>query len=114
MSEDQKLHRRHGHLSPKLHEEEQSRDSTGENCESRTPGEDYSECRTPLSEDHKIPTVRSCPPTPQKQALPATSRKRKLGFFETSGLEEVESFFMYNFLELSSKKKADKRRCSSV
>ncbi|KAK4790903.1 hypothetical protein SAY86_031316 [Trapa natans] len=101
----------HGHLSSKLQEEEEeeTRDTTGENCESRAPDEDYSQCRTPLSEDHRIPNVRSCPPTPQKKAPPATSRKRKLRFFEAWGREEVESFFQSSFLEPWSKKKADKR-----
>ncbi|OWM68943.1 cyclin-dependent protein kinase inhibitor SMR1-like [Punica granatum] len=84
---------------------------SAENCDSRAALDDCVECRTPVSEDHKIPPVRSCPPTPRKQA-PGPSRKRKLHFFETSRREEVESFFRSSFLELS--KAADKRRCTSI
>lgn len=116
MSEDQKP-QTDDHLSPKLDEEIIPRgleEFSGENGDLRQPEDDQGLCRTPVSEDHKIPTARSCPATPRKQAAPASSRKRKsLHFFEDSGREEVELFFRTSLLELFSNK-ADKRRCTSV
>ncbi|XAR60052.1 hypothetical protein NMG60_11033284 [Bertholletia excelsa] len=56
-------------------------------------------CRTPTSEDHKIPTIQTCPKAPRKPGQ-LSSRKRKLSelqFFEIVGREEVESFFRSSF-----------------
>ncbi|KAI4382291.1 hypothetical protein MLD38_008272 [Melastoma candidum] len=68
------------------------------------------ECRTPTSDDHKIPEARSCPPTPRKRPAPWNSHKRKateLQFFESTGREEVESFFRRYYGQ-------SKKRCTSV
>lgn len=118
MSEDSKL-RKDDHLSLKLDEEPRGglEGFSGESCDLQAaPDDHYGECRTPVSEDHKIPAVQSCPPTPRKRARPVSSRKRKLHFFESSGREEVELFFQSSFIELKLElsKKADKRRCTSV
>ncbi|KAI4386092.1 hypothetical protein MLD38_004056 [Melastoma candidum] len=69
-----------------------------------------SECRTPTSDDHKIPAARSCPQTPRKHPVPWNSHKRKLAelhFFELTGREEVESFFRRHYGR-------SKKRCTSV
>ncbi|KAI6669928.1 hypothetical protein NL676_004813 [Syzygium grande] len=73
------------------------------------------QCRTPTSEHHKIPAIRSCPPTPRKpvHVLPLSfQNKRKLHFFESTskGREELDLFFQSSF-ELSP---AVKKRCMSV
>ncbi|KAI3414318.1 uncharacterized protein J3R85_016419 [Psidium guajava] len=72
-------------------------------------------CQTPTSEHHKIPAVRSCPPTPCKPAhvLPSGFRnKRKLHFFESTskGREELDLFFQSSFEPSPGMKK----RCMSV
>ncbi|XP_048139820.1 cyclin-dependent protein kinase inhibitor SMR2-like [Rhodamnia argentea] len=76
-------------------------------------GEDS--CRTPTSEHHKVPAVRSCPPTPRKPAhVQASSfqNKRKLHFFESTskGREELDLFFQSSFEPSPGVKK----RCMSV
>ncbi|KAF8009533.1 hypothetical protein BT93_J0518 [Corymbia citriodora subsp. variegata] len=73
------------------------------------------QCRTPTSEHHKIPAIRSCPPTPRKpvHVRPISfQNKRKLHFFESTskGREELDSFFQSSF-KLSP---AVKKRCMSV
>lgn len=73
-------------------------------------------CRTPTSSDHKIPSIQSCPPTPRKPNTTSGrlfSQKRKLSdlhFFETTGREEVESFFRSNLFQFPRVKK----RCMSI
>ncbi|PSR86538.1 Cyclin-dependent protein kinase [Actinidia chinensis var. chinensis] len=60
---------------------------------------DYKECQTPTSKDHKIPTVQTCPPVRRKRGN-SFPRKRKLSefdFFEITGREEIESFFRSSF-----------------
>ncbi|EXC24896.1 hypothetical protein L484_011762 [Morus notabilis] len=73
----------------------------------------YDDCKTPTSEDQKIPTTQSCPPTPRKPASDRVFlRKRKFSefhFFESTGREEVESFFRSTF-----KFSGLKKRCKSV
>ncbi|OWM87624.1 cyclin-dependent protein kinase inhibitor SMR1-like [Punica granatum] len=57
--------------------------------------EDEEECRTPTSEENRIPALLSCPPAPKKPRL-ALSCKRKLSeldFFEIVNRAEVEEFF---------------------
>lgn len=70
-------------------------------------------CRTPTSSDHKIPSIQSCPPTPRKPRGRLFSEKRKLSdlhFFETTGREEVESFFRSKLFKFPRVKK----RCTSI
>ncbi|KAF3455148.1 hypothetical protein FNV43_RR05596 [Rhamnella rubrinervis] len=83
--------------------------------EQREADHDHQEhcCRTPTSSDHKIPSIQSCPPTPRKPRGGLFSQKRKLTdlhFFETTGREEVESFFRSNLLDFPRAKK----RCRSI
>lgn len=61
-------------------------------------GNDHEEdqCKTPVSQDRKIPAPQTCPPAPKKQKRRGIPRKRKLSkmqFFEKTAKEEVESFF---------------------
>ncbi|PON55342.1 hypothetical protein PanWU01x14_188360 [Parasponia andersonii] len=77
--------------------------------------EKYENCRTPTSDDQKIPKIQSCPPTPRKpvpdQQVFVNKRKfSELHFFESTAREEVESFFKSIFQQLSRHKK----RCKSV
>lgn len=56
------------------------------------------ECRTPSSEESKIPRASSCPPAPRRKRREeevVISHKRKLNFFEDTvgGAEEIESLF---------------------
>lgn len=76
-------------------------------------------CRTPSSDDHKIPTARSCPPTPRKptggaSAVPWNSHKRKLPdqirFFESTNREELDSFFQ----DCHEQCHTSKKRCTSI
>ncbi|XP_042477320.1 cyclin-dependent protein kinase inhibitor SMR2-like [Macadamia integrifolia] len=72
--------------------------------------EEEEECRTPTSEDHKIPVMRSCPPAPKKQRKVASCKRKlsdELYFFEIVGRDEVESFFR------SSSSFNIKKRCCS-
>ncbi|XP_044460471.1 cyclin-dependent protein kinase inhibitor SMR1 [Mangifera indica] len=58
------------------------------------------ECRTPTSEQHKIPSTISCPPAPRKPKTRYVSCKRKLvelEFFEIRNREEVETFLKASF-----------------
>ncbi|KAJ4724993.1 Cyclin-dependent protein kinase [Melia azedarach] len=60
---------------------------------------DYEDCKTPSSDDHKIPTIQSCPPTPRKKVQVSNFLKRKIPeilFFEATKRGEVESFFRSN------------------
>lgn len=53
--------------------------------------DDEEECRTPTSEESRIPAVLTCPPAPKKRR-PAPSCKRKLEFFEIlnrTGIDEI-------------------------
>ncbi|KAJ4979453.1 hypothetical protein NE237_010233 [Protea cynaroides] len=67
-------------------------------------GDDHEDdgCRTPTSEEHKIPVMRSCPPAPKKQRrVILCKRKRCLSdefnFFEIMGRHQIESFFSSSF-----------------
>nr|XP_027125716.1 cyclin-dependent protein kinase inhibitor SMR2-like [Coffea arabica] len=63
------------------------------------------QCKTPVSQDQKIPAPQTCPPAPKKPKRRGISRKRKLSklqFFEKTGQEEVESFFQSSSSEMSS------------
>ncbi|KAI6685228.1 hypothetical protein NL676_031141 [Syzygium grande] len=69
--------------------EVQQRPTSGDDeSNEKLPRDDGDRCETPTSSEHKIPTVRSCPPTPRKQAQPVVPHKRKLHFFETTGRDE--------------------------
>lgn len=56
--------------------------------------EDEEDCRTPTSEENRIPAVLTCPPAPRKPRL-ALKRKRKLSeleYFEilnSAGIDEI-------------------------
>lgn len=62
------------------------------------------DCRTPTSEENKIPPLQSCPAAPKKPRAVISLRKRKLcpdsdsesqsqlQFFEHAGRDEVDSF----------------------
>lgn len=53
------------------------------------------DCRTPTSEENRIPAILTCPPAPKKPR-PALSCKRKLSeldFFEALNHTEIEEFF---------------------
>uniref|UniRef100_A0A2P2II39 Cyclin-dependent protein kinase inhibitor SMR1-like n=1 Tax=Rhizophora mucronata TaxID=61149 RepID=A0A2P2II39_RHIMU len=68
---------------------------------------DDDNCKTPTSEEQKIPAILSCPPAPRKPRM-AVSCKRKLSeldFFENVNRGEVESFFRSSFEVVA------KRRC---
>ncbi|KAJ8765970.1 hypothetical protein K2173_020486 [Erythroxylum novogranatense] len=65
-------------------------------------------CRTPTSEEHRIPSILSCPPAPRKPKRPSISCKRKLSeleFFEIVNREEVESFFRSSFEVVSKRRR---------
>ncbi|KAK4785950.1 hypothetical protein SAY86_002639 [Trapa natans] len=85
--------------------------SAGENYDSRQPDYDRDGFRTPVSDDHKIPVAKSCPPTPRKRQQPAAiTHKRKLTqFFEDTRRGEMESFFEMAMMN----KPGNKRRCTS-
>ncbi|KDP45062.1 hypothetical protein JCGZ_01562 [Jatropha curcas] len=65
-------------------------------------------CRTPTSEEHKIPAVLSCPPAPRKpRRMPSCKRKlSEFDFFQIVKSQEVESLFRSSFDSV-----APKRRC---
>ncbi|KAJ9159870.1 hypothetical protein P3X46_025327 [Hevea brasiliensis] len=70
--------------------------------------ENGDECRTPTSEEHKIPAILSCPPAPRKPRRRTVLRKRKLSefeFFEIVNRQEVESFFGSSFEVVAPAKK---------
>ncbi|KAJ9188769.1 hypothetical protein P3X46_000134 [Hevea brasiliensis] len=79
--------------------------------------DDQEGCKTPTSSDHKIPTFRSCPPTPRKKVQKLFLQKRKLpdemNFFEASNRDEVESFFRSSFELPGVESRRIKRRCRS-
>ncbi|KAF8396493.1 hypothetical protein HHK36_018116 [Tetracentron sinense] len=60
---------------------------------------DDNECRTPTSDEHKIPLLRNCPPAPRKPKMVVLSKRKfsELQFFEFMIREEVESFFRSSF-----------------
>ncbi|GMN59823.1 hypothetical protein TIFTF001_028904 [Ficus carica] len=74
----------------------------------------FNSCKTPTSEDQKIPTTQSCPSTPRKPASDRVFRRKRtlseLHFFESTGREEVESFFRSSTFKFPGQKK----RCMSV
>ena len=74
--------------------------------------EKYKYCRTPTSDDQKIPKIQSCPPTPRKQASQNKRKFSELQFFESTARQEVESFFRSTFQQLTSHNY--KKRCKSV
>ncbi|KAJ9178030.1 hypothetical protein P3X46_009950 [Hevea brasiliensis] len=77
---------------------------------------DQEECKTPTSSNHKIPTIRSCPPTPKKKVQKLFLNKRKLpemDFFEAANRDEVESFFRSSFELARVEYRRMKRRCRS-
>jgi hypothetical protein len=77
--------------------------------------DDQEECRTPTSSDHKIPTIRSCPPTPRKKVQVFAHKRKIPEFFDTTNKDEVESFFRSSF-EVPSRvnqSRPMKRRCRS-
>lgn len=78
--------------------------------ESSSSHEDQ-ECRTPTSQEHKIPPVLCCPPAPRKPKRRPISCKRKLfseqDFFEIVNRDEVDAFFQSSFDLVS----ISKRRC---
>ncbi|KAF8039522.1 hypothetical protein BT93_B1900 [Corymbia citriodora subsp. variegata] len=97
--------------------EVQERPASGddESSEKLLTKDDGDRCKTPTSSEHRIPTVRSCPPTPRRQGRLVLPRKRKLHFFETTGRDEVESFFRWNGMSTSpSPPHSSKRRCTSL
>ncbi|KAL3530484.1 hypothetical protein ACH5RR_009806 [Cinchona calisaya] len=67
---------------------------------------DDEECKTPISQDQKIPAPQSCPPAPRKRkrGVSCKRKKTKLQFFEnnTDQKEEVESFFRSSSCEIST------------
>ncbi|KAJ9175465.1 hypothetical protein P3X46_014016 [Hevea brasiliensis] len=70
--------------------------------------ENIDECRTPTSEEHRIPAVLRCPPAPRKPRRRTVSYKRKLSefeFFEILNRQEVESFFLSSFEAVAAAKK---------
>lgn len=79
--------------------------------------EEYSSlCRTPISLDHRIPAIQSCPATPRKKQGRVFLHKRKLEFpkfFESSRGEEVESFF-HSCFESAVNSRGKKKRCTSI
>ncbi|KAF8397776.1 hypothetical protein HHK36_016698 [Tetracentron sinense] len=77
--------------------------------------DDEDECRTPTSDEHKIPRAWSCPPAPQKPKRVVLCKRKlsELQFFEIVNREEVESFFQSNFeLPRVTSRKFKKRWCS--
>ncbi|KAM0996695.1 hypothetical protein ACFX14_006766 [Malus domestica] len=102
MAEDHKISDDHHHqLLSKFHDQPSKDFEKGDITEPiahELPNDRQKDlCRTPASYDHNIPTIQSCPATPRKQAHGNVFlHKRKLArfdFFETTGREEVDSFF---------------------
>ncbi|BFG34561.1 hypothetical protein CerSpe_208350 [Prunus speciosa] len=96
MAEDHKASDQHQVLSI-FHDHQQQPQGLKEKDDNSEPiiRKEVDDCRTPTSRDHKIPTIQSCPTTPRKKGQ-AFVLKRKLAvfdFFESTGREEVESFF---------------------
>ncbi|KAJ0103608.1 hypothetical protein Patl1_05989 [Pistacia atlantica] len=72
------------------------------------------ECRTPTSEQHKIPSMLCCPPAPRKPKTRNLSCKRKLvelEFFEIKNREEVETFLKSSFEVQDIRSSSMKRSC---
>ena len=76
--------------------------------------EEEAECRTPTSEEHRIPKILDCPPAPRKPRR-VSSCKRKLSpelqFFEIVNPEEVDAFFRSSFERISAITSAKRRSC---
>ncbi|XP_057980691.1 cyclin-dependent protein kinase inhibitor SMR1-like [Malania oleifera] len=74
---------------------------------------DESSCRTPTSEEHKIPAILSCPPAPRKQKA-VLSCKRRMSwepeFRQIVPAEELEDFFRSSFEAVAGAK----RRCTCI
>jgi hypothetical protein len=71
------------------------------------------ECRTPTSEEHRIPKILDCPPAPRKpRRVPSCKRKLspEVQFFEIVNPEEVDAFFRSSFEKISAITSA-KRSC---
>lgn len=102
----------------KLQQQEKEEEGLQKDGEKGEKFEEEEECKTPTSSDHKIPTIRSCPPTPRKKVRAGNnSHKRKLSelqFFETTRSEEVESFFRSNSEPFTVEFRSVKRRCRSA
>ncbi|OAY38921.1 hypothetical protein MANES_10G053200v8 [Manihot esculenta] len=66
-------------------------------------------CRTPTSEEHKIPDILCCPPAPRKPRRRMILCKRKLlefdEFFEIVNRQEVESLFRSSSEVIAAAKK---------
>lgn len=78
-------------------------DIAGNDVEAPEPQDN--ECRTPTSEEYRIPKILDCPPAPRKPRR-APSCKRKLSpelhFFEIVNPEEVDAFFRSSFEKISA------------
>ncbi|XP_057980449.1 cyclin-dependent protein kinase inhibitor SMR1-like [Malania oleifera] len=71
-------------------------------------GYDESLCRTPTSEEHKIPAVISCPPAPRRPRASPPRKRRLLDepeFHLFVSSEELEEFFRSNFEVLTGAKR---------
>ncbi|XP_043699789.1 cyclin-dependent protein kinase inhibitor SMR2-like [Telopea speciosissima] len=80
--------------------------AAAEEVETQQDNNNNEECRTPTSDEHKIPVMRSCPPAPKKQRRVISCKRKlldELRFFEIVGREEIESFF----------RSSTKKRCCS-
>jgi hypothetical protein len=91
-------------VKPQKTEEEEAKENNNNN---------NNECRTPTSEEHRIPKILDCPPAPRKpRRVPSCKRKLspEVQFFEIVNPEEVDAFFRSSFEKISAITSA-KRSC---
>ncbi|XP_062155631.1 cyclin-dependent protein kinase inhibitor SMR1 [Alnus glutinosa] len=92
-------------VKPQKTEEEEAKENNNNN--------NNNECRTPTSEEHRIPKILDCPPAPRKpRRVPSCKRKLspEVQFFEIVNPEEVDAFFRSSFEKISAITSA-KRSC---
>lgn len=72
------------------------------------------ECRTPTSEENRIPEIFTCPPAPKKPSLgpPCKRKLSELEFFEILNRAEVDEFFRRASARVASDESLKRRRLS--
>ncbi|GAB4836339.1 hypothetical protein Ancab_001254 [Ancistrocladus abbreviatus] len=70
------------------------------------------ECRTPTSEEHRIPVLKSPPPAPRKKRYEVSSKRRRLesDLSEVVDQLEIDEFFKSCYDQLFNLKR--KRLCN--
>ncbi|WCJ19214.1 hypothetical protein M5689_001511 [Euphorbia peplus] len=63
------------------------------------------ECRTPTSQENKIPALLSCPPAPRKPIRKISCKRKLSPDFEFYEIVDLESIFRLRFADSLAKRK---------